>query len=57
MRKSTDSNDNDTIDIADLVFLLNFRFSGGPPPTVWFPECGPDPTIEDLTCESFEASQ
>ncbi len=55
--KSADANDSGTVDIADPVFLLNGLFTGGPPPPVPFPECGIDPTIDDLTCLSFEACQ
>ena len=55
--KSADANDSGTIDIADPVFLLNFLFSGGTSIPAPFPECGPDPTPDDLTCLSFEACQ
>ena len=56
-RKAADANDSGTIDIADPVFLLNALFSGGPSPPATFAECGPDPTIDDLTCLSFEGCQ
>ncbi len=54
---SADANDSGTVDIADPIFLLNFLFAGGPPPAAPFPECGPDLTPDDLTCESFETCQ
>ena len=40
-----------------LVFLLNFLFTRGPSPLAPFRECGPDPTIDDLTCLSFEGCE
>jgi len=52
--KSADANDSGKVDIADPVFLLNGLFAGGPPPPAPFAECGPDLTIDDLACESFE---
>ena len=55
--KSADADDSGTLDLTDPVFLLNFLFSGGPPPAAPFPECGFDPTIDDLTCVSFEGCQ
>ena len=55
--KSADANDSGTVDLTDTVFLLNFLFAGGQPPPTPFSECGLDPTIDDLTCESFEGCQ
>ena len=55
--KSADANDSGKVDITDAVHLLNFLFAGGPAPSAPFTECGPDPTDDGLTCESFEACQ
>lgn len=53
--KSADANDSGTVDLTDPVFLLSSLFADGPPPPAPFTECGPDPTDDDLTCESFAA--
>jgi parallel beta-helix repeat protein len=51
--KSADANDSGALDISDAVYILSFLFLGGPAPEQPFPDCGPDPTIDELTCESF----
>jgi hypothetical protein len=52
-----DVNDSGAIEVGDPVLLLNHVFlNGRPPPTPWG-ACGPDPTPDDLTCESFAACQ
>jgi hypothetical protein len=51
--KSVDADDDGTLDITDAVFLLNFLFLGGPAPAAPFAGCGPDPTIDELGCDSF----
>ena len=50
---AADTDDNGALEITDAVYLLSFLFLGGPAPEQPFPSCGPDPTIDDLTCESF----
>ena len=55
--KSADANDSGRVDITDAVHVLNFLFADGPPPPAPFPECGPDPTPDDLTCLSFEGCE
>ena len=55
--KSADANDSRKIDITDPVYLLNFLFAGGPQPAEPLGECGFDPTIDELSCESFEACE
>ena len=52
--KSADANDSGKVDLADAVYFLNFLFGGGPEPPEPLGECGFDPTIDDLTCDSFE---
>ena len=55
--KSADADDSGTVDRTDPIFLLNFLFTRGPSPLAPFPECGPDPTDDDLTCESFQGCE
>ena len=50
---SADSNDDGTVNITDGVFMLNFLFASGPDPAAPFPECGVDPTADELNCEAF----
>ncbi len=50
---SADANDSGSVDIADAVYTLSYLFVGGPPPADPFSVCGPDPTPDDLTCESY----
>ena len=45
---SMDANDDGQIDIADPAYLLNWRFFGGLAPPAPFPDCGPDPTSDEL---------
>jgi predicted outer membrane repeat protein len=51
--KSADTDDNGNIEISDAICLLSFLFLDGPSPGQPFPTCGPDPTIDGLTCDSF----
>lgn len=46
-----DANDNGQVTIADSQLLFDFLFSGGPPPAAPFPNCAPDPTADNLSCE------
>ena len=49
-----DANDDGSINIADAIYALASLFSGGPPPALPGPDaCGPDPTDDILTCDSF----
>lgn len=56
--KSGDVNDDGTVNIADVVYSLNVIFGipvGGSIPEVPAPAggCGPDPTPDSLTCDTF----
>jgi probable HAF family extracellular repeat protein len=51
---AADADDNGVLEITDAIYFLNFLFLGGPSPDQPFPSCGPDPTMDGLTCESFE---
>ena len=51
---AADSNDTGDLDLSDGVAVFAFLFLGGsPPPAPGHLECGPDPTGEDLECDSF----
>jgi len=50
---AADVNDTGAIDLADPIYSLGYLFAGGPPPRPPFPDCGSDPTADDLTCEVF----
>ena len=52
-QKSVDVNDTGSIDVTDAVFLLENLFGGGPRPPDPVLQCGPDPTSDGLSCESF----
>lgn len=41
---AADANDDGTVSIADVTFLIAFVSTGGSPPPAPFPACGPDPT-------------
>ena len=48
-----DANDDGESNISDAISLLGFLFLGGAAPPAPFPECGEDPTEDELGCESF----
>ena len=50
---AADEDDNGMLNITDAVVTLGYLFLGepGPPPPAG--RCGPDPTEDDLDCESF----
>lgn len=45
-----DSNFDDTINISDATYLLNWMIGIGPPPPGPFPACGQPATPQNLTC-------
>jgi hypothetical protein len=51
-RGACDANDDGLFDIADPIQLLRTLFLGDPPPPPPYPECGEDPTIDALSCDS-----
>lgn len=53
--KSADTNDDGQLDLADPVGLLGFLFLGGPAPGAPSPDCGTDPTEDELACEDYAA--
>ena len=50
-----DVNDDGALNIADTVSLLTFLFNSGAAPPAPFPDCGIDPTMDTLGCDSFPA--
>lgn len=49
-----DVSDDGSLDIGDAIYFLSFQFSGGPQPAIPYPLCGTDPTIDGLSCGSFD---
>ena len=47
-----DANDSGGIDLSDAVYALAFLFSGGPALPAPFPDCGEDPTADELLCNN-----
>jgi ELWxxDGT repeat protein len=47
-----DSDDNGKVDLTDAVYELEYLFLGGPEPPGPFPDCGYDPSPDDLSCEA-----
>ena len=41
------------IDLSDPVYGLNYLFAGGAAPLPPLSDCGPDPTTDDLSCDSY----
>jgi uncharacterized repeat protein (TIGR03806 family) len=50
---AADTNDTGTVEITDPIVLLNHLFLGLEPPFPPYPDCGLDPTPDDLGCEAF----
>lgn len=51
--KSADFDDDSRINISDAASILNFLTFGDEAPAAPFPGPGPDPTDDDLPCESY----
>jgi hypothetical protein len=45
---AADADDNGAIELTDAIFILEFMFLGGPAPPAPFPNCGTDPTADNL---------
>ena len=50
-----DVTDNGHRSLGDAVVILTYLFRDRAPPPAPFPQCGPDPTADSLTCESYTA--
>ena len=53
---AADVDDDGDVNITDAVYLLNFLFIGNRTPPAPFPGCGPDPTEDELSCETTPAN-
>ena len=50
-----DANDDDSLNLVDVFFILAALFTQGPLPGLPFPACGFDPTVGTLSCASYPA--
>ena len=49
-----DTDDSGAVDVSDPIFNLTHQFLGGsPPPAPGKESCGPDPSDDELGCDSF----
>ena len=48
-----DIDDDGQVNITDAVNLFGYLFTGGGAPAAPFTVCGPDPTADSLSCESY----
>lgn len=50
---AADADDNGNIDMPDAIYILKYKFiPGASPPPPPFPNCGGDPTLDELGCQS-----
>ena len=47
-----DNNDDNSLDVADPIYLLTYLFQAGQVPSMPYPNCGIDPTGATLSCVS-----
>src|SRR6266542_1550982 len=50
---AADADDNGAIEVTDSIRILQYLFLEGRRPEVPFPDCGLDPTSDQLDCGSF----
>ncbi len=50
---AADANDDGAVDISDGVFMLQNLFANGPAIPPPYPECGVDPTEDELDCAEY----
>ena len=50
---AADADDNGIVDLSDATFILHY-LNGGPIIPEPFPDCGADPTNDNLTCEQYD---
>jgi hypothetical protein len=53
---TADADDNGVLEVTDPISVLGYLFLGGREPRAPFSACGPDPTEDLLTCESYSAA-
>ena len=51
---TADANDDGALDTRDGIYSLSYLFLGSVRPPEPFPDCGVDPTADELRCELFE---
>ena len=51
--KAADTDDSGELDLTDAIYLLGHLFSGGTPLPTPYPECGSDPTTDELSCSAI----
>ncbi len=49
-QSACDGNDDGKLNLADGVYLISHAMMLGPPPMGPYPDCGADPTMDDLNC-------
>ncbi len=54
---AADANDDGAVDISDGIFILQNLFANGPAIPPPYPECGVDPTVDELGCAGFAACE
>jgi hypothetical protein len=55
--KSADSDDTGEVAMSDAIYILKYLYvPGAPEPPAPFPECGSDPTEDDLECNDHPCS-
>ncbi len=54
---AVDANDDGAVNIADVIAVLSYLFGGTGPLPQPFPNCGIDPTPDDVKCTSYEPCQ
>ena len=56
---AADANDDGSVNVVDVVYVLYYHFGGGvfPPPAVPFGFCGVDPTADALDCVEYQPCQ
>ncbi|HLU47844.1 MAG TPA: right-handed parallel beta-helix repeat-containing protein [Planctomycetota bacterium] len=52
--KAADVDDSGSLELTDSVYLLSYLFQSGSPPSAPYPECGVDPTADELACVEAE---
>ena len=50
---SADTDDDEDVDVADALFMLNYLFLRGPEIAAPAVSCGLDPSGEELTCSEY----
>lgn len=53
-KDAADANDDGGIDLTDGVYILTALFAGGMDPPPPYPDCGEDPTEDDLDCATSQ---